>query len=256
MHPILFEFGSLKIPTYGVILVTAFLIAMALVKVEARRMHLPVEALQDLALWVLIGGLVGAKLLYILLDLPYYIENPHKLWDTIQSAGVLYGGVILGIGTAVYLIRKHNLPLWNTLDLFAPLLAMGIGIGRLGCFFAGCCHGKAYSGPLSVVYPASEYCSAPSGIEFFPIQLVAVVDGLLLFAFLFWLARRRKFQGQIAALFMLLYGIVRFIEEFFRGDTGRGLWFNDTISTSQIIAIGMILAAILIFSLKRNAHDQ
>jgi len=252
MHPILFKIGPLEIPTYGVILVTAFLLATFLIRREASRMGLPVQKLQDLALSVLIMGLVGAKLLLILLDLPYYIKNPDELLHTIRSAGVLYGGVILGLATAIFLIRKHRLPIWDTLDLFAPLMAMGIGIGRLGCFFAGCCYGMPYSGPLAIVFSEHEYCEAPAGVELFPVQLLAVLNGLIIFGFLFWLLRRRKFQGQIVGLFLLIYGFARFCLEFLRGDTHRGIWFDGLMSTSQIIAAIMMVGALALLAIQRK----
>jgi phosphatidylglycerol:prolipoprotein diacylglycerol transferase len=246
MHPILFKIGPLEIPTYGVILVSAFLIANFLIKKEAGALHLPVQKTQDMALTVLLMGLVGSKTLLILIDLPYYIKNPGQLIHTLRSAGVLYGGVILGLLTAIYLIRKHQFPIWNTLDLFAPLMAMGIGIGRLGCFFAGCCYGIEYHGPLSVVFPSNPYCEAPAGVSLFPVQLLAVLNGLLLFALLLWMLKHRKFRGQIAGSFLFLYALARFLLEFLRGDAVRGIWLGGLMSTSQIIALAMMAGAVVL----------
>ena len=257
MHPILFKIGPLEIPTYGVILVSAFLLANYVIKREAEGFGLPVQKIQDLALTVLLMGLVGSKLLLILIDLPYYLKNPQQLLHTIRSAGVLYGGVIAGLLTAIYLVRRYKLPLWDTLDFCSPLMVLGIGIGRLGCFFAGCCYGMPYSGPFSVVFPAHPYCEAPPGVELFPIQLIAVVNGLLLFTFLFWFLKRRRFKGQVFGLFILLYGVARFLIEFLRGDTHRGIWMGGHISTSQIIALGMVAgASVLLFKLRNKESSS
>jgi len=252
MHPILFKIGSLEIPSYGVILVSAFLIASFLIRREAPALGLPKDKIQDLALTTLLMGLVGAKLLLILIDLPYYLKNPDQLLHTLRSAGVLYGGVILGLATAVFLVKRYKLPVWDTLDLLAPLMAMGIGIGRLGCFCAGCCYGVEYHGPLAVVFPDHPYCEAPAGVELFPIQLLAVINGLVLFALLFWLLKHRRYKGQVTGFFLLLYGLSRFGIEYLRGDSHRGVWLGGLLSTSQLIALGMMVGAVIVILRRRK----
>ncbi|MCB1052166.1 MAG: prolipoprotein diacylglyceryl transferase [Acidobacteria bacterium] len=254
MHPILIDFGFFQLPSYGVLLVLAFLAASWFLKREVVRMGLPEKKVMDLTVISLLLGLVGSKLLLILIDLPVYLADPKLLLGTIRSAGVLYGGIIAGGLASLWYIRKHQLPALDCLDVMAAVTPLAIGIGRLGCLSVGCCHGYAYEGPFALHFPATPGCEAPPGIGLFPIQILAFINGVLLFVGLLYWLRHRQFKGQILAGFFAGYSLIRFIEEFFRGDTVRGLYFNNTVSTSQLIAIGLfVFALFLYFSLQKRA---
>ena len=246
MHPVLFELFGFEIPTYGVILAADFLLVLYLMRKRASRFALDADKVADTAVVGLLAGLIGAKLLLILVDWEVYLHDPRQIVSTLRSAGVIYGGQIIGaMGVAWYLKRK-KLPFWQTLDFMVPFLALGIGLGRLGCLAAGCCHGISYEGPLALHFPDHPLCEAPPLIGLFPIQLLALVNGIVLFLILSYLLDRKRFDGQIFFAFFILYGITRGLMEFLRGDEVRGKFFGGLISTSQIVAlVTVILAAFL-----------
>jgi phosphatidylglycerol:prolipoprotein diacylglycerol transferase len=148
MHPILVDFGThdlpllgrthLFLPTYGVLFAIGALLAWAWFVRRARSLDLPQETVFNLAFWTLIAGLFGAKLTLIAIDLPFYVENPKEILATIRSAGVLMGGVLVAALAFIAYVRRHGLPLLPLGDAIAAPLALAQGIGRLGCFAAGC----------------------------------------------------------------------------------------------------------------------
>lgn len=253
MHPILFEIGTFKIPAYGASLLLAFVIAMVLLKKEAPKQGLDPNQVGDVAIAGLLFGLIGAKLLLILVDLPEYLSNPRRILTTLRSAGVIYGGLIGGTAGIVWYLRRYRLPVWKTLDLMAPFAALGAGVGRLSCIMAGCCHGFPYDGPFSLIFPDDPYCEAPAGIGLFPVQLVGMINGILLFFLLRWMLRHKKtFDGQIILSYAFLYGLTRGLIEFLRGDTVRGIWLGGTISTSQLIGLTAMALAAILFVVRRK----
>jgi phosphatidylglycerol:prolipoprotein diacylglycerol transferase len=155
---------------------------------------------------------------------------------------VFYGGFIAAFVTALWFIRKRGLPLWKTTDILAPPIAFGQFVGRIGCFFAGCCYGRACSLPWAVTFTHPESL-APKGIPLHPTQLYSSLNGLFMFVVLMGLRRVKAFEGQIFWAYVLLYGVTRSIIEFFRGDD-RGVLIGGIVSTSQLI--GVIMAAIAI----------
>jgi len=257
MHPILFDIGGLKLPAYGAILVVAFLISLFLLKREARRLGLDPNRIADAAIVGLLAGLIGAKLTLILIDLPEYLQDPSRLLDTLRSAGVIYGGQIAGALGVIWYIRRHKLSFWKTIDLMTPFLALGIGLGRISCLMAGCCYGIPYEGLFALHFPDHPMCEAPPGIGLFPVQLLSFLNGLALFGVLLYLLRRKSFEGQITAWFVMLYGLTRGLLEFVRGDDIRGIWLGGAVSTSQLIAAAALVFGIwLYFRQRRLAGDN
>jgi phosphatidylglycerol:prolipoprotein diacylglycerol transferase len=130
-------------------------------------------------------------------------------------------------------------------DLVMPQIALAQGIGRIGCFLAGCCYGKETDSRLSLVFHESEY--APNGVRLIPTQLYSAAFDIGLFAALLLIDRKKKADGQVAGAYLVLYSVGRFLIEFFRGDLERGT--IGVLSTSQFIAIFLFLAGILVFLL-------
>lgn len=273
MHPILLTIGPLRVPSYGALLVTSFLIVWWLVRKEAVRVELDRDTIGDTAIAGLLFGLLGAKVLLIIVDLPAYLKGAgtslsrlyehrasgdlllsdfvamwHATKSVIQSTGVVYGGLIAGVVGVVWYIHRHKLPLWKTLDLMAPFTALGVGLGRMSCLMAGCCHGIPYDGPLALTFPDHPACVAPPMVGLFPIQLLALLNGLLLFSLLRALLRRdNHFQGQVVLSYLFLYGLTRSLLELLRGDSLRGIWFGGIISTSQLISLFVMGLAVWLY---------
>lgn len=187
------------------------------------------------AIYAVIGGLVGAKLLYLLVELPAIFENPKVLLGMIAGGTVFYGGLIGGIVGGLLYTRRYKTSVLCTADVLLPSLALAHAFGRVGCFFAGCCYGMACDSPISVVYPPGSY--PPSGIPLLPTQLMEAAFLLLLCLFLLLRLKKSKKGGEIAGWYALLYGVWRFVIEFFRADPRGSL---SIFSTSQLISVALI----------------
>jgi phosphatidylglycerol:prolipoprotein diacylglycerol transferase len=186
-------------------------------------------------------------------DYAYYAKNPRELFTVFQSGGVFYGGLLGGLLVAYLLARRYALPVWATADVLAPGVIIGQSIGRLGCFAAGCCHGRPADVPWAVTFTdvyASRQVGTPLDTPLHPSQLYESLAALLIFGVLVWLAPRKKFHGQVVLAYVVLYSATRFGLEFFRGDAGRG--FIGPLSTSQAVAVGLILLAALAFGKLRK----
>jgi phosphatidylglycerol:prolipoprotein diacylglycerol transferase len=247
--------GGFDIPTYGVMLAIAFLAVLKAASSLARREGLEPRDVLDLALVVFLAGLVGAKLLLVLLDLRYYLSSPQALASTLRSAGVLYGGVALAVPIGVWFARRRALPAWKCADIAGICLPLGESIGRLGCLAAGCCYGLPSSLPWAITFTSEQAHAAtgvPIGTPLHPTQLyLSVACGLL--ALILGLARhRKKYDGQIFLWSITAYGVVRFVIERLRGDEVRGFLVQDTISTSQAAAAAAVLLGLILMAVRRR----
>jgi phosphatidylglycerol:prolipoprotein diacylglycerol transferase len=249
LHPILIDVGPLRLPTYGVLLVTALITALYLVVRRGRREGLDSGRLLDFSTWLIVVGIVGAKALMVLTDWRYFWQYPGQLvsWSTLRAGGVFYGGVIADCLFALWYIRVHRLPIGKTFDVYAPALALGLGIGRLGCFAAGCDYGKPTTSFLGVVFTnpfSHEVAGTPLGIPLHPTQLYEALATFLIFGVLMASYRQKRYDGQIFLLYLVLYAGARFFIEFLRGDEDRGFVFDHLLSTSQFIALLTLAVAV------------
>ncbi len=242
MFPELFRIPGLGIPlaTYGVLLAIGFILALWMTARLAERDGLPKNKVYDLGLYILAASLVGSKLLMVITEWNDYGGDWRRIlsFDFLRSGGVFYGGFIAAVIASVILMRRWNLPWRKTADAFAPGIALGHAIGRLGCFSAGCCWGVPTTSWIGVRFTekASELTGVPVDSALVPTQLIEAAANLLIFVFLLWLTKRRKFEGQIIYSYLMIYSVARFIIEFWRDDP-RGTLFG--LSTSQFISIVM-----------------
>jgi len=242
--------GPLTLHTYGVLLALAFLVGLWVVSREAKRAGLDAAVITDMAVYVLIGGLVGAKLLLLLVEWSYYSKHPGEIWGLLQSGGVFYGGLLGAFPVAWWFARRHHLDGWKTADVLAPGVAIGQAIGRLGCFAAGCCYGRPANVPWAVTFHdvyATRQVGTPLDTPLHPTQLYESLATLAIFIFLKWLAGRKRFDGQVTLAYVFLYALARFVIEFYRGDAVRGMVLGGWLSTSQFIAILMVLAVLFLY---------
>ena len=257
MYPELFRIGTFPITTYGIFLAVGMLLALFATSRLAARDGLPRERIYDLGLWVLVGGLVGSKLLMILVEPDVQIFT----LDFLRSGGVFYGGLIGGFLAVAILVPLYKLPFWKVADAFAPGVALGQAFGRQGCFSAGCCWGKPTTLPWGVHFTEAghEYTGVPivgpdgSDLHLHPTQLYESFIMLAVFGILVYLHRHKKFDGQILITYGIIYSIVRFSIEFIRDDP-RGDLFGFTsatgLSTSQGVSL-MVAVASVIFMIMR-----
>ncbi|MET0554008.1 MAG: prolipoprotein diacylglyceryl transferase [Vicinamibacteria bacterium] len=244
------SFSNLTLHTYGALLAIAFLAGLWIAHREAKRTGMDAARITDMAVYVLIGGLVGARLLLLLVDWRTYFYNPRDILTLLQSGGVFYGGLLGALPVAWWYARRHKLDGWRTADVLAPGVVLGQSIGRLGCFAAGCCWGSACDLPWAVTFKdpyVARQVGTPIDLPLHPTQLYESLATALIFVLLLWIARRKKFHGQVALAYVSLYGAARFAIEFFRGDASRGVVFGGALSTSQFIAILMLVGAAVLF---------
>jgi phosphatidylglycerol:prolipoprotein diacylglycerol transferase len=207
---------------------------------------------------VVLCGIIGAKVLYIINDWSTYAANPREIFslDTLQAGGVFSGGLLAAFMGAAWYIRKHRMPALATCDAFAPGLALGHAFGRVGCFSAGCCFGKPTDHFWGVIFTnplAYSISGTPLNVRLEPTQLFESAVELVIFVILTWLFSRKKFDGQIFGLYLMLYGIARYFLEFIRDDPGRGSVFGGIMSGTQLIAILLVLGGGVIWWLTPNA---
>ena len=243
MHPILFRIGHFPIGTYGLCLVVAFFCALTLAKRQGRLDGLPGEAITDLSITLLLAGVVGAKILMVIVDLGNGASLAQAFSvDTLRAGGAIHGGIIAGI--IVFFWRTHklklNVPL--TLDACAPAVALGQAIGRLGCFSAGCCYGAECHLPWAVTFTNPE-SQALLGVPLHPVQLYTLGMNLVVMGLLLLMRKHRRFAGQVLASYFVLEGLGRMLMETWRGDLDRGIWFAG-LSTGRVTALIFILLGI------------
>ena len=201
------------------------------------------------------AGWLSAKLLLVVVDADHFLREPADLLSLARSGGVFYGGLIAAVTVAFIYLRRHRLPLWTTTDVFAPGIALGHVVGRMGCLLAGCCFGKPTNVPWAITFTnpaAAANVGTPLGVPLHPTQLYEAGAELLILVFLLlWERRGHGFPGRTFWSYMLLYGVTRFIIEFYRGDS-RGMVF-DALSTSQFVSVILVpLSIVMLLLLSRR----
>jgi phosphatidylglycerol:prolipoprotein diacylglycerol transferase len=245
MHPRLLElpwtiprFGTITVYTYGVLLAAAYLLGLQFALKRAKSRQLDGTRVMDLGIYIIISALVGAKLLLLVTDFQTFKSNPAELLNLLREGGVFYGGLIVAVTVALWYIRRVGLPLWTTCDVFAPGIALGLIIGRFGCFFAGCCFGKPTSVPWAITFTdpfAAANVGTPLNVPLHPTQLYEAGANFVILVFLLATEQfGRKFAGRTFWLYMLLYAVSRYVIEFYRGDERGNV---GPLSTSQFVSV-------------------
>lgn len=232
MYPTICTIGPFTIYSYGLMLAVAVFFASFLASREAPRAGIKPELIFDLTFWVILFGLLGARIFYILLDLSFFMANPLEM-IMIQKGGLAWqGGLILGTIAGIGFVRKKGLPLLKMLDFSLPYVALGQAIGRLGCFLNGCCYGKEVS--WGVFFPIHQ-------ARLHPTQLYEFLGLVVIFFILKGAQRKSPWPGKIFLLYLVLASILRFAIEFIRADQ---LWMAAGLSLNQWISLGLIAASI------------
>lgn len=247
MNPII-NFLTFHIPIYGICWMTGIFLAGIVAVFVSKRFKIEKYDVVCSAVFTVIGGLIGSKILFVLVSLKTIIEYKIPIINILKGGFVFYGGLIGGIIGLMIYTHKFRLPTLPFFDMMAVALPIGHACGRIGCFFAGCCYGIEYDGPLSYTY-THNIGNTPLNTPLLPIQLIEAVLLLGMFILFICLSFKAKGNGLITSLYLILYSIIRFILEFFRGDGERGMFF--VFSTSQIISIILIASAVVLM-IKNN----
>lgn len=242
MHPIIAKIGPLFIYSYGLMVALGFAVAILLAYREATRFGIDKDRVIDFGIVVLLGGLIGARLFFVLTNITYYIANPLEIINLTKGGLVWYGGFLMGILVGIVFVKKNNINFWNGADLMAPFIALAQSIGRLGCFLNGCCYGiiapKDYA--LGVKFPHEEVLRHPT-------QIYESVVLLIVFLILREWQGKRHFKGEIFLGYAMLYSLSRFLLEFLRGDNPKILL---GLTISQIVSIAILAACLIILTIR------
>ncbi len=253
MHPILIDFHGFAIHTYGFFVALGVLAGIFMARHEARRVGLDDEKIVDLCFYVVIAAIVGSRLFYVATNPRFFFQHPLEIVKIWNGGLVFYGGFIAAGLLVIILLRRYRLPLGKTVDIAAVSLPLGHFFGRLGCFSAGCCYGKVCTYPWAVMFTRSDSL-APLDVPLHPTQLYSAISNLAIFFIIFSLRTKKRFDGQLFWIYVLLYGSTRSIIEYFRGDDRGGMIFH-MLSISQAIGLSFAaIAAVTLIILSRRAN--
>lgn len=251
-------FGGFALPTYGLLVGLGFLVGLSIVSRLAKRRGLDGEKVSNLGVYIAISALLGAKLLMILINFKTYAADPSRIFSlsTLQAGGVFYGGLIGALLVSFWYMRKEQLPVLATADVFVPGLAIGHAIGRLGCFAAGCCWGAETDVPWAVVFTdpaARDFVGVPLGIHLHPSQLYESLGTALVGFFLLWRFQRPHRPGVLLGYYLALWSTFRLFVEFTRDNASRVHPLDGPLTTTQWVAIALIVAGIYLLT-RRAEH--
>lgn len=248
MFPKLLELGGYTIHAYGFFIVLgAFLGYSYLSRAALREYGIEPDKISSLMLWIFIAAFVGGKVLFYLEDPGIYLDRPELLFKNIGSGFVFFGSLLFAVPTTIWFFRKERWNVWGMLDLLAFTTLIVHGVGRLGCFFAGCCHGIPTDAWFGVTFSDPACQAEPLNTPLHPTQLYEFFALALIFALLHMVKKSRKFEGQIFLLYVVLYATARSIIEVFRGDEARGFIIGDWFSHSQFISTLLALVAVVFY---------
>ena len=244
MYNNLFNIGPVTIHGYGTMIAIGILCALLVASKRAKNKNLSIDIVSGLVLAVIIFGFIGAKLLYCIVEIKSIIASP----ILVLSGGgfVVYGGIIGGILAAMIYCKVKKVSFLQYFDLLVPSVAIAQGFGRIGCFLAGCCYGRETDSPIGIIFLNSDF--APNGVKLLPTQLFSSAGDFLIAAVLILFARRARNRGKVGALYLMLYGVGRFIIEFFRDDYRGSI---GALSTSQFISLFILIAGIVLFCISK-----
>ncbi len=257
MHPILFEIGTFPVYTYGLLLAAAYLLGLQFALVRGKKRGLNPNQIMDLGIWIIVSALVGAKLMLLVVEHDKFGWSWSELVNLFRSAGVFYGGLIAAVAVALWYLHRHRMPMWTVTDVFAPGIALGHIVGRLGCLFAGCCFGKPTTMPWGITFHdkfAEVNAGTTLGIPLHPTQLYEAGAELLILGVLLLTEKKgNPYPGRTFWSYMLFYGVSRFIIEFYRGDSrGTVELVSMSLSTSQFVSLLIVPVSVVMLALLRR----
>ncbi len=248
MHVDIFSIGRFTVHSYGLMIAIGVILAVILAIMRAKKKGLSGDEAFNVAIIVVVFGFVGAKILFVLENWQAFLAHP---WSVLGSSGfVVYGGIVIGLFCVfVYCQWIRKIPFLRYVDLFFPSVALGQAFGRVGCFLAGCCYGKPTDAWWGVTFPEGSF--APAGIPLIPTQLISAIGDFVIFLVLFWFSNKRaKKVGDVAALYLILYGAGRFCIEFLRVNEQGGI---GPFTTAQWFSLVFIPVGVILFVLNRKA---
>ena len=238
MHRIIFHIGPLTLYSYGLFVALGIALAITLSSKEAARRGMVPSDILDIFMAIIVGGLLGGRLLFVAINWKYYAGGPFLDILNLTEGGLAFQGAFVGaILSAAVIIRMKKMSFWRVGDLIIPYLALAQALGRIGCFFNGCCYGKEAVCGLGVTFPGEE-------VVRMPVQLYSSLGLLLIFLILLRLGEKRRFDGYVFCMYLIIYSVFRFLMDFLRGDDLAAVF---AITLSQTISLGTLACGILLY---------
>jgi len=244
MYPILLEIGPIRIASYGTMIAIGFILAILMAEKRAEKKGLDKDRIFWLGMACIVFGFIGAKLMFYIVEIEYYLEDLSRLLD-FNAGFVVYGGIIIGIIAGWVYCKVNKLEFGRYFDIVMPSVALAQAFGRIGCFLAGCCYGRETDSAIGIAFHNSDF--APNGVKMIPTQLFSSAALFILVAILVkFAANSHRRPYKVAGLYMILYSIGRFIIEFFRGDDRGAV---GVLSTSQFISLGIVVLGFVVYNM-------
>ena len=253
MHPIIANFGPVTIYSYGLMVAIAYLLGVYVARREAVRKNIKVDLVYDLAFYLIIGSLVGARFYYLAFFNPSsFIKDPVSILKIWEGGLAIHGAILGGIVSGVLFSRFHRISFWKIVDLVGPSVILGQAVGRIGCFLNGCCFGVPTESIFGIRFPKGSLAyTAYAGLAVHPTQLYELIFNIIGF-FVLWSVRQKiKFDGGIFLLYLMIYNSMRIVTSSLRGDS-LYIW-NTDLKIAQITS-GVIFIIALIIFIKREKN--
>jgi len=252
MYPTLIElnlgFARIPLHTYGLMIAIGFLTAISVVRKLAIRNKVNPDLVSDLSFWLLMYGFLGARLLFVITRIDYFVQNPLNIVKVWEGGLVFFGGLITATAYAIWFFIKHKLSPWTMIDVLSPGVVIAHAFGRIGCLGAGCCYGRPTPLPWGIKLNSELVDISVRGVPLHPTQIYESLSLFILFAGLMIIGKNKKFSGQVGLTYFMIYPIIRSIIEIFRGDSIRGFLIDEILSTSQFISILVFVAAAVVLN--------
>lgn len=252
MYPVIARLGPLTIYSYGLMVAVAFLLGIRVAGIEARRKHIKTDSVYDLAFYLIIGSLIGARVYYLIFfDPSVFVTNPVSILKVWEGGLAIHGAILGGMLSGMLFSRLRRVSFWKMADLVAPSIILGQAIGRIGCFLNGCCFGVPTESALGVRFPKGSLASiAYAGLAVHPAQLYESALDITGFLVLWRMRQRMKFDGGVFLLYLMIYSCIRMVVSALRGDSlyiwGMGL------RSAQAISGAIFIAAVFVFIRKEK----
>ncbi len=262
MQPLFLDLGAVRIHWYGVMMALAFLAALANWVLLGRRHGRSAAFCSDLLFWIMLSGIAGARLAYVLEHWQVYAANPLQFFAIQQGGLVFYGGFTGAAIAVVLLARRHHEPLIELIDFTVTSVPLAHAFGRVGCFLNGCCYGRITEACCGVRFPALSHAwwaqqplqteprrheldamiaAMPRSLPVHPVQLYEAVGNVALYLLVLWIYRHQARPGFVTAIYLMCYAIFRFAVEGLRGDRAERLGVFFGLSIAQGISILLLL---------------
>jgi len=263
MNPELFRIGPFTVHSYGVMLALSFILGIFIAVKRAEKKGIKGDEIMNLGFIIILASIIGARLFYLFFHLEEFKGRMIYAFWPVQENGtiglgglILLGGFIFAFISATFYLIYKKLNFWKIADTIAPSIALGIFLTRIGCYLNGCCFGKACNLAWGVQFPFNSPAGSVMGnVHIHPTQLYSSFYGLAIFLILLWFDRKSYFDGLLIGIFLILYGISRFMVDFFRYYEDQ-MFLIDGLQFNQIVSLLLIIAGIVMIVLKGNIFKK